>query len=968
LAYVSNDPYFDREDDLVWGRVRTLFACMRDGASNFNGHKINRFNGGLFEGDANLDTLKIPSFVFCEKGQGQTGSIERFSKTLLYFSAKYNFGTSSTNGGKVIDLYTLGRIFEQSITDLEVMEAHAEGRESLVELSKRKRDGVYYTPEWVTEYIVRETVGARLAEIRQELGVTELSTVSDEEISAYRTWCNDRRKKNLAAAKVQTYLEALKAYGNRLNRFTILDPACGSGAFLVQAFRFLMEERKWVSAENARIAGPKDSDIWETNEIFSEILSKNIYGVDLNPESVEITRLALWLNTTLANSPLTSLDQNILCGNSLIEEDYFEVTGQDQELFVEADEHRVNPFNFKESFPVPFARGGFDCIIGNPPYVKLQHFRRIQPDVAKYLLEAKDQAGRPKYESAQTGNFDLYLPFIERGLSLLHPEGKMGYIAPSLWMKNDYGRGLRNKLLKTRQLERWVDFKSFQVFAEAMTYTALQFFSGQAQDSVRVAFSPAGLSDLNRVTWTPAEYSLDYGVLDANMWVPTPANGTRPPQLISSKTTHLGSQEITSAIFQGIKTSADDIFVLVKIGSNKYRNGLNEVVEIEDTAVRTIASAKGLTRFRVPRSEEYLIFPYAFDCGKPRLLSQKEYHARFPLAWQYLLKHEPLLRKREHGRFDTAEWYRFSRPQNLEKQTRSKLLVAGTAMELTVASDPTGEMTTLGGRVYSIVPTSCSDYYFLLALLNTRILRSMFRSIARPKAGGYLEAETQFLSPLPIPVCDSVDKSRITDLGKALEQLFTKRFEITAEIERRLRCPQTEDSSRKPDWLWADVRSATGINETKHPKMAERVGKTWAREYQEEALANHLEEIDAKLSKGVVLSVTESLDGEIVLYIGGVPALAVYTDEPAFIAAQWRQIARTTNITDSFTARKLVSKLLDLRSSGNQSLKDQVVTKDREIGLMAEQIESAEQELNTLAYRLYGVTDDEIRIIEESIV
>ena len=213
--------------------------------------------------------------------------------------------------------------------------------------------------------------------------------------------------------------------------------------------------------------------------LIAEILADNIYGVDINPASVEISKLALWLHSARAKSPLSSLDHTIRCGNSLVGPDFW--TGRAGEA--EARE-RVNVFDWRAAFPEVFEGGGFDIVLSNPPYVKLQNLMKVDPDVVAWLVA---QRGADTYRSAQTGNFDLYLPFIEKGLRLLAPGGRMAYIAPNLWPMNEYGAGLKALVSRSRQLERWVDFKSFQVFKEAITYTALQFFTREPNDHIRVA-------------------------------------------------------------------------------------------------------------------------------------------------------------------------------------------------------------------------------------------------------------------------------------------------------------------------------------------------------------------------------------------------------------------------------------------------------------------------------------------------
>ncbi len=163
LMEESQSRFYNPEGTRPWDAMRDLCRAMREGG-HFGPHTIDRFNGGLFEPDPELDALRIPAKVFC--APGQAGAILEHPRTLLYFSGAYNFGLTGDSGERAISLYTLGRIFEQSITELEIMEAEADGRLSLNRLTKRKCDGVYYTPEWVVRYLVEQTLGTRLDDIK----------------------------------------------------------------------------------------------------------------------------------------------------------------------------------------------------------------------------------------------------------------------------------------------------------------------------------------------------------------------------------------------------------------------------------------------------------------------------------------------------------------------------------------------------------------------------------------------------------------------------------------------------------------------------------------------------------------------------------------------------------------------------------------------------------------------------------
>lgn len=225
---------------------------------------------------------------------------------------------------------------------------------------------------------------------------------NEEHLEEYRKFLKDKRRTAKVAVE---WLHALGLYRQRLRELKVVDPACGSGAFLIQTMEHLKGEHRWVADETHRVAG--QAELWDLDMVINDILSHNLCGVDLNPESVEIAKLALWLHTATAGKPLSSLDKNILCGNSLVGPAFY--SNRQQELFSENERERINVFDWKTAFPQVFAQGGFDCVIGNPPYVKLQNFRMVQGATAEYLVQERRDDGAPLYASAQTGNWDALL-------------------------------------------------------------------------------------------------------------------------------------------------------------------------------------------------------------------------------------------------------------------------------------------------------------------------------------------------------------------------------------------------------------------------------------------------------------------------------------------------------------------------------------------------------------------------------
>ena len=215
----------------------------------------------------------------------------------------------------------------------------------------------------------------------------------------------------------------------------VCDPACGSGAFLVAAFDLFDAEYKRVNEQIGAI-----THTMEPFDIDREILNSNLYGVDINEESIEISKLSLWLKTAKRGKPLHSLEANLRVGNSLI---------------AAADggaEFSPRAFDWSAAFPHITAHGGFDVIIGNRPYVRMERIKPIKPYLERHFEVASDRA-------------DLYCYFFELGVNLLRPGGRMGYISSSTFFKTGSGEPLRKFLLKTTAIETVVDFGDLLVFA-----------------------------------------------------------------------------------------------------------------------------------------------------------------------------------------------------------------------------------------------------------------------------------------------------------------------------------------------------------------------------------------------------------------------------------------------------------------------------------------------------------------------
>ena len=385
-----------------YDRVKKYFGYMNTGYQGKK-YEIFAYNGGLFKPDEILDNIKISDELLVEHTRKLS---------------EYDFESD-------VDVNILGHIFENSLSEIEEVTQQINSGQA-PQTSKRKQDGVFYTPQYITKYIVENTVGRLCAEKKKNFGIVE-----DEYFSDQRRQLQTKKR----------LLEQLQQYRKWLLDITILDPACGSGAFLNAALQFLMAEHKHLDEMETKVTG---SSI-EFQSIENSILENNLYGVDINEESVGIAQLALWLRTAKPHRKLNALNENIKCGNSLISDPV--IAGD-------------KAFDWQKEFPQVFERGGFDVVIGNPPYVQLQSMGAMSETYAKCGFETYNKSA------------DLYCLFTERGYSLLKPGGLQSFIMPNKWMLVAYGKELRKFMAKT-DMQQIINFGDVQFFDEATIYVCI---------------------------------------------------------------------------------------------------------------------------------------------------------------------------------------------------------------------------------------------------------------------------------------------------------------------------------------------------------------------------------------------------------------------------------------------------------------------------------------------------------------
>lgn len=755
---------------------------------------------------------------------------------------------------------------------------------------------------------------------------------------------------------------AAAAYIERLQRIRIVDPACGSGAFLISAFRRLLAERVAAARDADRARGGALGAVNEA-PFIAEILRDNIYGVDINPASVEIAKLALWLHSARASSPLSSLEHTIRIGNSLVGLDFWATRARTAQA-----EERVREFDWRASFPEVWPDGqdgGFDIVLGNPPYVKLQNLMKVDPDVVAYLAAER---GGDTYQSARTGNFDLYLPFIEKGLRLLARGGRMAYIAPSLWTVNQYGEGLRGLVRRGRHLDRWLDFKSHQIFEDVITYTSLQFFTREPRDVVRIAAAPN--ADMADVDWSDPGLAVPYDAIpETGEWLIATGAERALIERLARDCMRLDDPSLTRGIIVGIQTSADHIYQLRRLGTGRYKCTPKDKdvpsyeVEVEDAIMKPLVSGPQAKRYEEPETDTYLLFTYERDVrGAMRLIPPDDMERRFPRAWAHLRRWEQDLRKRESNAFDDETWYRLGRSQNLDKQDVPKLIVAQTVPEMRVCADSDGTKYLNNVRVNGILPESHTDQMYLLSVLNGPIADFVFRRIGKPKQGGWFEANRQFIAPLPVPNAPPEARTDIAAVARRLQQRWTHRRHLLQEADDRL---SVLARARHPArWLWPELPTL--------PEMAERAPKglrlatdrrKWAEKRLDEMEAARIEALQAALDRGGRHQVRFE-HGELRLYASGAVVLdKIYLDEAVgpLTEAYWRWLLLRGPAGE---AERFASDLRRPPAPTDAPAAAQFIERIAALAEEVAAIEADERALNEALYELYRLSADERNLVE----
>ncbi len=689
----------------IWDIMKSFFTAIDRGSEKLG--IPDGYNGELFKEDEALNRLKINDEI-CRK---------------FVELGKYDFSED-------LSVNILGHIFEQSISDLENLKNVTEKSEDTVKLtsrkeSKRKKDGIYYTPDYIVDYIVKNSLGRYLEDQEQ----TILSK------HGVKTDLNDENYHKRMKTAYEEYREILK-------NVKVLDPACGSGAFLVKVYDFLLAENERVTAVLTDLYGGK-ADLFASKDYIKSLLQDNIYGVDLNPESVEITKLSLWLKTARKGEKLVSLKNNIKCGNSLIDDPA--IAGE-------------KAFRWEREFSEIMNNGGFDVIVGNPPYLRIQGINQYQTLEPNYYEE--------HYTSA-TGRYDLYVLFIEKALSLINKHGRIGFILPHKFLSADFGEGIRSLIQNKKALKEIINFGSELVFQDASTYTCLIFLSSNNNSINFANIKPENLSQTFKFK------RIEYDELSESEWNFIDGENKNILKKITGNNVRL--DEVFSSISQGIVTIGDDIYIMDGKFENNYFVGyserLKQNITLEKDIVKPMLKGEDVSRYDPLDFQRYVIYPHFEDNnGKTCPYSEEDFRKNFPLCYDYLSQFkEELISKKIKYKTNPKYWYSLHRSREISIFNRPKIITPEISLGCNMTFDE--KYFFHNTKCYSFIRRDESiNYKACLAILNSKLLWFYLKNTGYILRGGYFAFNTKYLNSFCLPVLNSAQQALLE--SKANLMLF----------------------------------------------------------------------------------------------------------------------------------------------------------------------------------------------------
>ena len=762
-----------------------LFECLDktktiDGveqAYNYDGFSRNdkKFADGRYRNRA-----VVPNILFFDEERG-----------LISILSRYNFTIEENSPEEqqvALDPELLGKVFENLLGAY-----NPETRETA-----RNQSGSFYTPREIVNYMVDESLISYLG------NTAFVRSLFSPEFSYDKTKADD-----------------YKNISDKLKAIKILDPACGSGAFPMGLLNRMIDILGHISPEentyDLKLSIIENCIYGSDIQSIAAQITKLRFFISLicncekdasKPNFGIPTLPNLETKFVAANSLIAKKRQTY---HSLFENPEIEPTKQalteirhehfaaktanrkstlrqkDKELreklarllaedndFAPADAKQLaewNPYDqnaVADFFDPEWMFGvsdGFDIVIGNPPYLRIQELRKTNNELADYLSKM--------YKSA-TGSFDLYVTFVERGLKLVKPTGVIYYIMPVKWTNSSFGKGLRNLCYEKSFMSSIINFVAYQVF-EASTYTGIHCF--KKAEKLSYLELDRDMKDnhelhefLKSIT---ANDFVDINIKNSDAWILTNKSVNKVLEKLNQCPYRLS--DIFEKIFQGIATSKDDVYFLYdchRVNSKKvegYSKYLQRRIIIENGLVKPLLKGEDVHRYMPLSTNRFVIFPYDLSTGKAELFTESQISSLFPKGYGYLKECETELRGREKGRFNNDKWYMFGRGQGLNYGGIPKLLAPEISLGGNFSYDKNGHFystTTVYGYIRK--DNIRITYETLLAIMNSRLCWWFLKNTGTVLANGYFRYKPAYLFPFPIPKIEETEDRKIQKMVNQL--------------------------------------------------------------------------------------------------------------------------------------------------------------------------------------------------------
>jgi len=784
-----------QDDDIkcsLYSRFQKMFEYLD------KGHKGKHFefpgyNGGLFQPDNLLDHEN----TFID------------NKILLDHCPKLSAYDFSTD----IDVNILGHIFEHSLNEIEEIERslNLPDFQNLADLkiSKRKKDGIFYTPKYITNYIVENTLGKLCQDKQDELTLTKFEAL----LHLYHD------KNGKLSKQGKEFYTKLQDYKNWLLALKILDPACGSGAFLNAALEFLIREHQRIDDMMCDLTGDRIR-MFDTDK---NILENNIFGVDINEESVEIAKLSLWLRTAKKDRKLSNLNNNIKCGNSLIDNkdiagekafdwylefpqvfgdsafsglknindfkkvekpDYLKLIKEKtleakqkaekaKELSNEAIVLTQKVYEYAEKLELVSEpeslynkeNKGFDVVIGNPPYFNIQTLGIGSPIF---------QALKTDYVDIYQDKSDILFYFIKKALDI--SRNYVSFIVSNAFLFSDKAQKLRNWLIENSDIVDIVNFEQYLVFQDAsITSLIITLQKGKYIGKTNIInFKDKNLNPdvvANQIKNRNESYQVTF---EKNKpWALTKSNFVDVYKNIDS--TH-PTLESLMLVGKGMETAADDIFSFSEIP-----------IEIPEKYFKKRVTGLNIQRYYINPATEYLLY--------------FEYIEKFDdldsSIQKHLISNRNILENRATVKNEGRAWWRYSRPMHKDYYHLPKLLCSRRASKNTFVYDDGFNFLPFSNMTVIFETNNNISVKYVLCLLNSKLLNFRYKGIAKQTGGGIFEYFPNSVGKLPIPLIEKEKQLPFIEIVEKIIDLKTqfhqKNNAVIETINENLKCKITEN-------------------------------------------------------------------------------------------------------------------------------------------------------------------------------